>query len=590
MTKPFYSDIASEILKQRYLKRNEHGHITEDISGLFERVSDNIASADALFYGGSVDEFKKTKSRFYEMMSRLYFLPNSPALMNAGTTVQQLSACFVLPVNDSIEEIFDAVKYTAIIHKSGGGTGFDFSRLRSKHDIVKSTGGEASGPVSFMRIFNAVTEEIKQGGKRRGANMGILRIDHPDIMEFITCKDIEGTLNNFNISVAVTDEFMQALDKKRPYILYDPKNKAPVKSLDPAQVFSRLSYQAWKNGEPGVLFIDRINKKNPTPQIAAIEATNPCGEQPLLPYESCILGSLNLEKLVKGNDYDYTSLEALVYDAVHFLDNTIDMSVYPINQIDEITKGNRKIGLGVMGFANSLALMKIPYDSDDALIKAQTVMAFIDKTAKQASYILAVKRGSFPNHLQSIYNTPMRNATVTTIAPTGTISMIADTSAGIEPVFGIVYSSERAENKFFEINPVFDKFAKEYGFYSDDLYERVFMAGSIQDIDDIPDEIKKLFITSNEISSNRHIKMQAAFQRHTDNAVSKTINLGSSATADDIQNAFLQAYNEGCMGLTVYRDGSRKSQVLKKGSPVDQDCSFCSSVIHISDINTVPRY
>lgn len=586
MANLIYSDIAKRILTQRYLKRNEKGLIIEDIPELFERVSTNIASADYLFYGCSSAQMQKTKSKFQKIMSRLYFLPNSPALMNAGTAVQQLSACFVLPVYDSIEEIFDTVKQTAIIHKSGGGTGFDFSRLRAKYDIVKSTGGEASGPVSFMRIINSVTEEIKQGGKRRGANMGILRVDHPDILEFITCKDKEGILNNFNISVALTDEFMNALDAKIPYNLYDPKNGSPIKKLDPEYVFSKLSYQAWKNGEPGVIFIDRINKKNPTPDIAAIEATNPCGEQPLLPYESCILGSLNLVKLVGERGYDYETLGQLIYDAVHFLDNTIDMNLYSIKQIGDVTKGNRKIGLGVMGFADSLALMGISYDSDEALSQAEAVMGFIQRTAKEASRRLALKRGSFPNHSFSVYKTPMRNATVTTIAPTGTISMIADTSAGIEPVFGIVYSSERSENRFYEINPVFDKYARKYGFYSSDLYERILQEGSIQQIDQIPDDIKKLFITSSEISSEHHIKMQSAFQKHTDNAVSKTINFSVSATTDEIKNAFLQAYRAGCMGLTVYRDGSRKSQVLKKGSPIDQDCSFCSNVIHLSDVNT----
>ena len=568
MIEPAFSNNALQIIKKRYLKRNSKGNIIEDASQMLKRVASNIASIDNTIYGKSEAATAKTYNEFYDMMATIRFLPNSPTLMNAGTSVQQLSACFVLPVEDTMEKIFDAVKYTALIHKSGGGTGFDFSALRPKSDIVKSTGGEASGPISFMKVFNSATEEVKQGGKRRGANMGILRVDHPDILEFITCKDAEGKLNNFNISVAITDEFMDAYSNNKEYDLYNPRDGSIFGKLKASTVFDSIVHQSWKNGEPGIIFIDRINAKNPTPNVGKIASTNPCGEQPLLPNESCNLGSINLEKFIKNDDFDYPELKKIIYSAVHFLDNVIDANHYPLPQIEIMTKSNRKIGLGVMGFANSLILLGIPYDSLRAVKKAKKVMQFIDNTAKDASHELALSRGSFENHPGSVYERAMRNATVTTIAPTGTISMIADTSSGIEPLFGVVYRSHRVDTVFYEANPLFKKIAKGKGFFSKKLMDQIFERGSVSGITSIPLDVQKVFITSSEIGSAWHIKMQAAFQMYTDNAVSKTINFSNNSSKKDIKDAFLQAYEEGCKGLTVYRDGSRDVQVLKKGSDI----------------------
>lgn len=561
---PVFSPNALKILEKRYLRKDTGGNITETPAMMLERVARDIASADMTLYGQSPEATEKTYREFYEAMAGLLFLPNSPAFMNAGTSVRQLSACFVLPVEDSLDKIFDAVKYSALIHKSGGGTGFDFSRLRPRSDIVGSTGGEASGPVSFMKIFNSATEEVRQGGKRRGANMGVLRVDHPDILEFISCKDIPGGLRNFNISVALTHEFMKAYQNDLTYSLYNPRNSEVIRVMRAREVFGRIVHQAWKNGEPGLLFIDTINDKNTVPKAGRIESTNPCGEQPLLPYESCVLGSINLERFVSSTDYDYDSLKKTVYTAVHFLDNIIDINVYPLPKIKKTTVSNRKIGIGIMGFANSLILMGISYDSDEAVAKAREVMNFIDNTAKDASSCLALSRGSFKNHRKSVYKRPMRNATVTTIAPTGTISVLADTSAGIEPLFGIVYKAYRADTEFYEVNPLFRKAAAQYGILDDRLLDDIYKNGSLKDMHGIPSELGRLFVTSHDIGVSRHIEIQAAFQEHTDNAVSKTINLPEAASVEAVREAFVTAYEKGCKGITVYRDTSRPGQVFQK--------------------------
>lgn len=555
---------ALKVLEKRYLRKDKNGKIIETPEEMFRRVAHNIAGADKK-YG---EDAKKTEKEFYEIMSSLLFLPNSPTLMNAGTPIQQLSACFVLPVEDSMEGIFEAIKHTALIHQSGGGTGFSFSRIRPKGDIVRSTGGVASGPVSFMKVFNASTDVIKQGGRRRGANMGILRVDHPDILEFITCKEDTRELTNFNISVAVTNAFMEAVKQKKPYPLINPRTGKKVNELDAESVFNKIIEMAWRNGEPGIIFLDRINKDNPTPHIGEIEATNPCGEQPLLPYESCNLGSINLSKLVKNGKIDFEKLKDVVWKAVHFLDNVIDMNKYPIKEIRKMTLANRKIGLGVMGFADMLIQMGIPYNSEEALNVAEEIMAFIQKEGRKASADLGERRGSFPNFKGSIWDgkyDAMRNATVTTIAPTGSISIIAGCSSGIEPLFAITFIRNVLDegDRLFEINPYFEKLAKEKGFYSDELMKKIAQnKGSVQEMGEVPQDIQKVFVTALDISPEWHVRMQAAFQKYTDNATSKTVNFRENATIEDVKKVYLLAYELGCKGITVYRYGSREGQVL----------------------------
>ncbi|MCG2757710.1 MAG: vitamin B12-dependent ribonucleotide reductase [Desulfobacteraceae bacterium] len=563
---------AMFVLEKRYLKKDSKGNIIETPEELFARVAKSIAAADKIF--DSKANVKKTEKTFMQLLTSMWFMPNSPTLMNAGRSLGQLAACFVLPVEDSIESIFETLKHTAMIHKSGGGTGFSFSRIRPEKDVVLSTAGISSGPISFMNVFDVATETVKQGGTRRGANMGVLRVDHPDIEAFIESKNDPGRLNNFNISVSLTKAFMDSLEKDSDYDFVNPRTGQAVKRISARNIFDIIVSSAWQTGEPGIIFIDRINENNPTPLLGEIEATNPCGEQPLLPYESCTLGSINLSNMVTKNTVNKKRLKRTIHSAVHFLDNVVEINKYPLSRIEKMSKGTRKIGLGVMGFADMLIKLGIPYDSDEAVLQAEDIMSFISQESRSASVALSEKRGNFLYYKGSAFDDPatpyMRNATTTTIAPTGTISIIAGTSSGIEPVFAVAYIRRVLDGKsLHEMHPMFIKKAKAEGFYSKELTEEIARTGSVQHIDAVPDHIKRLFRTSHDISPEWHIKMQAAFQKYTDNAVSKTVNFPADATINDVEKVYSLAYKSGCKGVTIYRDGSRSYQTMSIGDRKD---------------------
>ena len=569
------SDNAFRVLERRYLTKDKEGKVIETPQELFRRVARHIASAE-LVYDPKAD-VSFWEETFYQLMANLDFLPNSPTLMNAGRELAQLSACFVLPIEDSMESIFDAVKYTALIHKSGGGTGFSFSRLRPEMDRVGSTGGIASGPVSFMRVFDATTDVIKQGGMRRGANMAILNVDHPDILKFIAAKEDPQALTNFNLSVAVTDEFMKAVEKGTDYNLVNPRTGEVTDKLNAKEVFDKIVDMAWRTGDPGIVFIDEINRHNPTPRLGRIESTNPCGEQPLLPFESCNLGSINLSKMVAYKDgqpyIDYDKLSQTVKLTVRFLDNVIEVNQFPLPQIAEMTKTARKIGLGVMGFADMLIQLGVPYDSEQGVAVAEEIAHFISVEADKASIELAQERGVFPAFQGSIYDTPdgprFRNASRTTIAPTGSLSIIANCSSGIEPLFALCYVRHILEGEeFIEVSPYFEEAAKKGGFYSLDLTKQLAEGKRLKDIKEVPEETKRLFVTAHDISPEWHVKMQAAFQKFTDSAVSKTVNFPHEATREDVAKVYMMAYKEGLKGITIYRDRSRETQVLTVGKGV----------------------
>jgi ribonucleoside-diphosphate reductase alpha chain len=574
---------AQYILSQRYLLKDENRELIETPSKMFRRVAKAIAQVE-LKYGMEKKDVRALERQFYAMMTKFEFLPNSPTLMNAGTDIGQLSACFVLPVDDDIDKIFEAVHYTAKIHKTGGGTGFSFSRIRPKGDVVKSTGGIASGPLSFMRVFDMATEVIKQGGKRRGANMGIIRVDHPDIQDFIISKEKEGVFKNFNLSVAITDKFMSAVRRDDDFDLINPRTNKVVKTLKARVIWNLLCFMSWKNGEPAVIFIDRINKDNPTPKIGQLESTNPCGEMPLLPYESCNLGSINLSAFYtkKGAHIDWEKLKKTVRLAVRFLDNVIDVNKLPLPEIQHATFENRKIGLGVMGWADLLVQMGIRYDSQEAVDLAEAIMKYIHDVGFQMSQELGKQKGNFPNFEKSIYCTKnsvidppyLRNATITTIAPTGTISLIANCSQSIEPIFEILQKrnvSDTLGKDLIEINPSVKRSLELKGLWTKQLEDAIASSGSMRCIK-LPSEVQKFCVTSSQVSPEWHIKMQAAFQKHTDNAVSKTVNLPNNAEIGDIENIYFMAYQLRCKGITVYRDGSRKFQLLEKA---EGKCPTC---------------
>jgi ribonucleoside-diphosphate reductase alpha chain len=583
-----------KVLQKRYLRKDEQGNALEDPSDMFIRVAENIASAERV-WGADDARVDEVSRDFYDLMTSLEFLPNSPTLMNAGRELQQLSACFVLPVGDSMESIFSAVRDTAIIHKSGGGTGFSFSRLRPAGDQVRSTQGVSSGPVSFMRVFNQATEAVKQGGTRRGANMGVLRVDHPDILDFISCKE-DGDFANFNISVALTEDFMRAVKARTTYTLRNPRSGEPAGELDAHEVYEQIVQMAWATGDPGIIFIDRINRDNPTPHLGEIESTNPCGEQPLLPYEACNLGSVNLSKFVTvgegGPTVAWDRLGDVVHRAVRFLDDVIEVNQYPLAAIDELARGNRKIGLGVMGWADMLIKMGIPYDSEDAVSLGETVMGYIDAEGKAASRKLAAERGAFPNFAGSAYDTtggsPIRNATVTTIAPTGTLSIIANCSSGVEPLFAVSYVRTVMDNdRLIEVNPMFEEVAVKRGFYSQELMSLIADHGSVRDIDEVPADVQGVFVTAHDIEPVWHVKMQAAYQKYTDNAVSKTVNFSNKATAEDVREVYDLAYELGVKGVTIYRDGSKQNQVLSTGKTAKDGAA--ESAMRHGEIEPRPR-
>ena len=561
---------ALTVLERRYLIKNGEGVVIETVEELFRRVAGAIAASDRRYDENA--DCEALADSFYRMMTNLEFLPNSPTLMNAGRPLGQLSACFVLPVEDTMEGIFETIKQAALIHKSGGGTGFSFSRLRPCGSAVNSTGGVASGPISFMKVFNMATEAVKQGGTRRGANMGILRVDHPDIMEFIHCKTNNKEITNFNISVGLTEKFMNAVEAGKDYELVDPHGGRVTGTLNAREVFECIVDAAWHNGEPGIIFLDRLNRDNVVPKAGEIESTNPCGEQPLLPYESCNLGSINLTKMLREENgvysFDWDKLKATAKKAVHFMDNVIDANKYPLKEIDFMTKQTRKVGLGVMGGADALLRLKIPYNSEQAVRLAETVMRAVTEAGREESRELAKARGTFPLFQESTLDQelPQRNATVTTIAPTGTLSLLASCSSGVEPIFGYVYIRNIMDGtEMIEVNPILREVLEERGLYSDELMKKIAKQGSLEGIEEIPEEIRRVFVSAHEVSPEFHIRMQAAFQRHTDNAVSKTVNFCNSATREEVAEVYKLAFRLGCKGVTIYRDGSRSEQVLNIG-------------------------
>lgn len=577
------------VLKRRYLLKNDERDVVETPKELFRRVARHVSQAEERF--SSSESPEDIQEGFFKMMSHLEFLPNSPTLMNAGTLLGQLSACFVLPVEDSMDGIFQSLKNMALIHQTGGGTGFDFSRLRPKGDLVSTTKGEASGPVSFMSIFNHATGVIVQGGRRRGANMGILRCDHPDIVDFIEAKLEENAFTNFNISVAVTDQFMEAVQNKEAFDLLNPRTQKKVKSIKAAALFDLIVYSAWKSGDPGVVFLDEINRHNPTPQVGRIEATNPCGEIPLLPYESCNLGSIDVSKFVNQGTVDWKQLKDRIRWGVRFLDDVIEVNKYPLSQIKEMTFANRKIGLGIMGFADFLIKLGIPYTSEKAVETAEELMSFFHRESLEASADLGEERGVFPNFDRSVHakteDHKLRNATVNTIAPTGTISIVAGCSSGIEPLFALSFvRNVLSGTKLFEIHPHFERELHKRGLYSRELMAKIGQRGSLRDIDDIPSEIKDVFTTSFDVSPEQHLRIQAAFQRHTDNSVSKTINLPSDATVEDVRNIYLMAHELKCKGITIYRYGTKSEQVLsfdsRAGRERGEEMGFISAAAEFS--------
>ncbi len=576
-----WTDNARIVLGRRYLRRDGEGRVVETPDQLLRRVAGAVAAVESRYHGdaGAVAE------RFYQAMARLELLPNSPTLMNAGREGGQLAACFVLPVEDSLPAIFDAVKWAALIQQTGGGTGFSFSRLRPAGDRVASTEGAASGPVSFIEVFNTATDAIRQGGVRRGANMGILRVDHPDILEFVSVKGDPARLRNFNLSVAITDEFMRALDEGRDYALVNPRSGAEVRRLDARRVWRLVAQLAWRSGEPGLIFIDRINARNPTPQLGEMESTNPCGELPLLPFEACNLASVDCGKLVVGDRFDWDRLRQLVRLGVRFLDDVIDANHHPLPQIAEITQRNRKVGLGIMGFADALIRLGVPYDSERALAIADELATFLDVESRAASVELAEERGPFANwegsSWQKAGSPPLRNATTTTIAPTGTISILAGCSGGIEPLYAVSFVRQVLDGeRLVDVHPLFVERAKKDGFWSEALMAKVAERGSVRGLAEVPGEVQRLFVTAYDIAPEWHVRMQAAFQKHGHNAVSKTINFPKEAPVEEVERAYRLAYQLGCKGVTVYRDGSRQEQVLSFGAKgeaeiLEQPCPEC---------------
>jgi len=566
---------ALTILEQRYLKKNSKGKAIEKPEDMFRRVAKNIAMADVK-YSHSKKNVRKTEEEFYNLMASLDFLPNSPTLLNAGRKLQQLAACFVLPVEDGIEPIFRTLYQAALIHKTGAGTGFNFSKLRPKGDIIESS-GYTSGPISFMKVFDAATEQIKLGGTLRGANMGILDVSHPDIEEFITMKKNPEMLTNFNVSVAITDEFMRCVKNGKEYKLVNPRTKKLARKENAGKIFRLICEQAWLNGDPGVIFIDTINKFNQLPKLGKIESTDSCGEQPLLAYESCNLGSINLSNFVENEKISYEKLRKTIRSAIHFLDNVIDMCDYPLKENRQIVEINRKIGLGVMGFADMLIKLNIPYNSDEGVEKAEEIMKFISEESKKASAELAKSRGAFPSWKNSIYKNKikLRNSTMTTIAPTGTISIIANTSSGIEPLFALSYARRTAEGgNLIYFNEELKRTLIEKNLHNDDIIEKINREGSLKDIDEIPESLKEIFVVGSDIGAEWHVKMQAAFQKYVDNGISKTVTLPKDATVEDAEQIFTMAYELGCKGISIYRFGSREGQVIYLSSKRDEQITL----------------